>query len=368
MAVYQNNNKFYYKGKYRLNDGTLKSYNRLASGCTTLEEARIIENKFLMKMEMERYEVLTGNTITFAKLCELYFSDRRNAKKSTTIQNDQFGIKKYHSLNDICIDCIKPAMIQRVLDAMEDKGAEASYVNKIRSVAHKIFAYAVREDYLEANPVRKVAIIKRPDELEAEIKFWTYEQFAKFIDRVDKENRNNYYCFFSFQYYMGCRKGEALALNWEDINFEKGTVRINKTVAQQLKGIAYKLTPPKTKNSVRTIKMPDRLKELLAERCANLSKEKGFKTSDFIFGDKRPLGLKYIGVLFKRHSLEANIPVIRIHDLRHSHASFLINKGANIKAIAARLGDNVETVLGVYTHLFYETEDELVKIINDNCL
>lgn len=368
MAIYQNNDKFYFKGKVKQVDGSLKSYNRLAKGASSEEEAKQIENQFLMKAEMERYEVQDDSSITFKKLCELYFADRRNVKKSTTIQNDYFGLKKFVSLNEIPIVNIKPAMIQKVLDDMDKKGAESSYINKIRSVAHKIFAYALREDYITDNPVRKVAIVKRPDELLDEIHYWTYDQFKKFISCVDSENRNNYYCFFSFQYYMGCRKGEALALSWNDINFEASTVKINKTVAQQLKGITYKLTPPKTKNSVRTIKMPDKLNKLLQERYATLSKESDFNRNHFIFGDEKPLGLKYIGTLFKRYSIDAGLPTIRIHDLRHSHASFLINKGANIKAIAARLGDNVETVLGVYTHLFYETEDELVKIINDNCL
>ena len=113
--------------------------------------------------------------------------------------------------------------------------------------------------------------------------------------------------------------------------------------------------------------MPDMLIKIMRDRYARVSQEENFSRTNFVFGDEQPLGIKYIGVLFKQYAEFAGVTVIRIHDLRHSHASFLINKGANIKAIASRLGDNVETVLGVYTHLFFETEDELVKIINENC-
>lgn len=367
MSVYQRDNKFYYKGKFTLPDGRSVYYNRLAKGCTCLEDARILEKNFIMKKELERYEVRTGSTVTFGKLCEIYFDDRRNVRKSTTIQNDKFGLTKFVRLRPVCLCDIKPATIQVILDEMDKNGASASYVNKIRSLAHKIFAYAVREDLLESNPVDKVAKLVRPDELQEEIRFWTYDEFSAFIENVDQNKHNRYYCLYNFQYFMGCRKGESLALNWNDINFDNNTVKINKTIAQQLKGIPYKLTPPKTKNSIRTIKMPDKLVKIMRDRYARVSKEENFSRTNFVFGDEQPLGIKYIGVLFKQYAEFAGVPVIRIHDLRHSHASFLINKGANIKAIASRLGDNVETVLGVYTHLFFETEDELVKIINDNC-
>ena len=366
MAIYKKDEKFYYKGRYRLADGSWKNYNRLAKGCTTKEEARKLEKQFLMKMELLKYEVY-NETITFQRLCEIYYSDKRNIRKSTTMQNDYYTLRKLQSLNDYMIGDIKPVHIEKVLDEMEKKGLSTSYQNKVRALAHKLFNYAFNEDMIKINPIKKVAICKRPDDIEEDLKFWTYEQFRLFISRVDKVKKNEYYTFFNFQYFMGTRKGEALALSWRDIDFEKQTVKINKTIAQQLRGIRYKLTAPKTKNSIRTIKIPNKMMDILKERYQMMQKVYGFNDDFFIFSTYRPLGIKYIGVLFKKYALEVGLPPIRIHDLRHSHASFLINKGANIKAIASRLGDNVETVLNVYTHLFLETENELISIIDENC-
>ena len=96
--------------------------------------------------------------------------------------------------------------------------------------------------------------------------------------------------------------------------------------------------------------------DILKERYQIMQKVYGFNDDFFIFSTYRPLGIKYIGVLFKKYALEVGLPPIRIHDLRHSHASFLINKSANIKQIASRLGDNDKTVLNVYTYFFLETK------------
>ena len=109
--------------------------------------------------------------------------------------------------------------------------------------------------------------------------------------------------------------------------------------------------------------MPSQLSEMLKERYDQVRLDPLFSPNDFVFGGKRPIGLKNVGIKFRDYAIAAGVKTIRIHDLRHSHASLLINNGANIKAISSRLGDNVDTVLSVYTHLFQETEDELVRII-----
>lgn len=306
------------------------------------------------------------HNITFKELTELYINDKKTSKKSTTIQCDFYSLRKFSELEDYYINEITSAMIYDLLDAMDQKGLTIGYINKLRSIISKIFNFALEQEFLAVNPVKKVKKIKRPDELKKEMQFWTLNEFETFSS-IFSEKDNRYYVLFNLLYYTGCRKGEALALKWDDINFSRRTIKINKTIAQQLRGVSYKLTPPKTLNSNRTIKIPAKLYEILLNRYNTVKLDKTFSPSDFVLGGCNPLSLRYVGTKFKRYAILANVPIIRIHDLRHSHASLLINQGANIKAIASRLGDSVDTVLNVYTHLFHETEDELVSIIDDAC-
>lgn len=306
------------------------------------------------------------NRITFKELTEIYFNDKKFSKKSTTIQCDYYSLKKFSELEQYFISEITPNMINNILEAMDQSGLTIGYINKLRSIINKIFNFALEQEFLSINPVRKAKKIKRPDELKKEMQFWTLIQFESF-SKVISEKDSRYYVLFNILYYMGCRKGEALALKWDDINFSQRTIRINKTIAQQLRGVSYKLTPPKTLNSNRTIKIPTKLYEILLVRYNTVKLDNSFSPTNFVLGGTNPLSLRYVGTKFKRYAILANVPIIRIHDLRHSHASLLINQGANIKAIASRLGDSVDTVLNVYTHLFHETEDELVSIIDMAC-
>ena len=303
------------------------------------------------------------HSMTFADLCEYYFKKRRTVRKSTSLQNDMYSLKKFESLNDMPIFMIKPDDIKEILDEMERAGNKPSYINKIHATISKVFLFAIDEELVYVNPMKNVPKYERPDELLPEMQYWTYDEFSTFIQAVDKVQDLEHYLLFNFLYFMGCRKGEAIALKWEDINFVTGVVRIYKTITQQLRGCNFKLTPPKTKNSVRSIKMPSQLSEMLKERYDQVRLDPLFSPNDFVFGGKRPIGLKNVGIKFRDYAIAAGVKTIRIHDLRHSHASLLINNGANIKAISSRLGDNVDTVLSVYTHLFQETEDELVRII-----
>lgn len=301
--------------------------------------------------------------MTFKDLCEYYFEKRKKMKKSTSVQNDLYSLKKFEGLNDLPVFMIKSEDISAILEKMEQDGAKPSYINKIHATIAKVFIFAMDEELIYMNPMRNVHKIRRPDELLPEMQFWNYAEFSQFINGIDRVKDEEYYVLFTFLYYMGCRKGEALALKWEDVNFVNQVVRINKTITQQLRGCNYKLTPPKTKKSIRSIKMPQAVIQVLKERYDEQCRIPEFEPCWFVMGGEKPLGLKYIGSKFKDYAIKAGVKVIRIHDLRHSHASLLINNGANIKAISSRLGDNVDTVLSVYTHLFQETEDELVRII-----
>ena len=158
---------------------------------------------------------------------------------------------------------------------------------------------------------------------------------------------------FMLLYWTGMRIGELLALTYEDIDLEKRIISISKSY-QRLDGKDV-ITPPKTPKSNRKITIPPLLAEELKEYCSHLygimPNERMFRFTKSYMEHEIVRGIKETGV--KR---------IRIHDLRHSHASLLVELGFQPLAIAERLGhEKIETTLNTYSHLYPNKQAELAN-------
>lgn len=126
-----------------------------------------------------------------------------------------------------------------------------NYYKFLRAILnHAIKYHNVTELMLTLN---KMTSFNTPNKIKKEMRFYTYEEFKKFID---KEDDLKYKCFFQTLYYCGLRKGEANALIWKDVDFERKTLSINKNANQKIKGKRYVILTPKTKGSIRVLPMP----------------------------------------------------------------------------------------------------------------
>lgn len=211
-----------------------------------------------------------------------------------------------------------------------------NYLSKIRGHFGAFFEwYSSRFD--RPNPFSKV---KRPKKRSAkeEMKFWTREEFEKFIAVVDHPL---YRTFFTVLFYTGRRKGEAMALTPGDI--KKDAIVFNKTYTNKVKGASYKITSAKTDKTGRTPICPT-LRAALAE----YTPEEG----PFFFGGDRPIPPETLRQRFQRYCRAAEMEPIRIHDLRHSFVSMLIHEGASVMMVADLIGDTVEQVIKTYGHLY----------------
>ena len=164
--------------------------------------------------------------------------------------------------------------------------------------------------------------------------------------------------FYAFEmlYWCGLREGELLALTPADLDFEKCTVRINKSY--QRIGKRDVITDPKTPKSNRTIKMPQFLAEEMQEYLNQLY---GIGKNDRIF----EITKSYLHHEMDRGSQEAGVKRIRIHDLRHSHISLLIDMGYSAVAIADRVGHESIDITYNYAHLFPSTQDDMADKLNN---
>ena len=138
--------------------------------------------------------------------------------------------------------------------------------------------------------------------------FWTIEEYEQFIAVFDKEDK--YYLLFEILFWTGMREGELLALTKGDIDFANNKIRINKTY-YRANGEDV-ITTPKTEQSIRTIDIPNFLKNEIKEYC---DRKYAFPDDERLF----PIGAEAVQHKMKRMIEKAGVPKIRVHDIRHSH-------------------------------------------------
>lgn len=304
------------------------------------------------------HEKSITKTVEFMPLYEEYKRYlKANVKDSSylafTQRMDAFVVPVFKSKK---VTDITAADIRKWQDDLTNQGYSYKYKTAIRGAFNHFFAYLGM--YNIPNPIAKVKGYKKSLEGKNEVRFWTEEEFKQFISTV-KDIR--YKTFFAFLYLTGCRKGEALALQWKD--FIGDSVKIDKTLNQKTTDKKWKLTPPKTPNSYRSIILPHTLLALIDEYKNTVP----HRDDDFVFGGEKNLSYTTVAHAFERYIRLSGVKPIRIHDLRHSHASLLINKGHNelstIYIIAARLGDTVEMIFKTYGHLFPSNQKDLLSKI-----
>jgi len=259
---------------------------------------------------------------------------------------------------------------------MEQKGLAYRTKKQAFSDFRVMLNYAVKMEYLTNNPLVKVGNFKNTTGAKTEMSIYTAKDFKKFIGAARKQAEQqqankqelsewDFYVFFAIAFYTGLRKGEIHALKWSDI---KGVyLSVSRSINQRLKG-GDRETPPKTKSSVRTLRIPLPLIKILNEHKERQRQLTRF-TDDFrICGGLIPLRDCIIQKRNEKFSKIAGLKTIRIYDFRHSHVSLLANEGINIQEIARRLGHSrVEETWNTYSHLYPREEEKAVDILNKIC-
>lgn len=220
------------------------------------------------------------------------------------------------------------------------------YLKTIHNQLSAIFNHAVRYYNLKENPCQKAGSMGKKKN--REMLFWTKEEYLKFADAM-MDKPMSYYAF-EMLYWTGIREGELLALTPADFDFEKRTVTINKSF-QHLNGRDI-ITSPKTEKSNRTIQLP---KFLCDEMQDYLKMLYDVGLEDRMF----PVTKSYLHREMDRGAKEAAVKRIRIHDIRHSHVSLLIDMGFSATAIADRVGHESIDITYNYAHLFPSKQAEM---------
>ena len=315
-------------------------------GFATKKEALGFERDFLEKQS-------ANPDMTFQNLYEIYMEDMAARLKQSTLLTKK-AVLQTHILpffGNKPINEIKASDVRRWQAKLmsSPNNYSQTYLKKINTELNCIINYAKRFYDLNTNLCGKAGTIGKAKA--EEMDYWTYDEYIAFREGV-KDKPLSYICF-EVLYWTGMREGELLALSPTDIDFDNKLISINRTY-QRIGGKDV-FTSPKTRKSKRKIPIPDFL-------CQELSDY--IQSRYMLDADERlfPVTKSYLSHEMIRGCKNTGVKKIRIHDIRHSHASLLINQGCDALVLADRLGhEKVSTTLNTYSHLFPHKQQELVN-------
>ena len=347
MAVYKEEKTNTWRAVYRYTDWNGERKQTQKRGFKTKREAQAWEREQLNKTSADL-------DMTFKSFVDLYTADMKTRLKENTWATKDHIIRTkllpYFSRLKMCNITAQQIITwqNEMLNHKDENGKPYSpvYLKTVHNQLSAIFNHAVRYYNLRENPCKKAGSMGKKKN--REMMFWTKEQYLKFAE-VMMDKPLSFYAF-EMLYWCGIREGELLALTPTDFDFEAGTVSISKSY-QRLKGKDV-ITTPKTKKSNRVIKMP---KFLCGEMEDYLKMFYSAGADERIF----PVSKHYLHHEMDRGAKAAGVKRIRIHDLRHSHISLLIDMGFTALAIADRVGHESIDITYRYAHLFPTRQTEM---------
>jgi len=348
MAAFKDKNGTWFTS-FRYTDWRSERVQKLKRGFSTKREALAWEREFLQQKTSDL-------TMLFEAFVKIYMDDmetriRRNTwqTKANIIEKKllpYFGKKR---MSDIAAkDIIQWQNEMMKMKGKDGKPFSATYLKTLHNQVSAVFNHAVRFYDLKSNPAAKAGSIGKKEA--KDVLFWTKDEYLKFADSM-MDKPVSFYAF-EMLYWCGIRMGELLALTKADFDLTKSTVTISKSY-QRIEREDI-ISEPKTPKSNRIISMPDFLCQQIQEYINSLY---GCKPTDRIF----PITKSYLHHEMDRGSKEQGIKRIRVHDIRHSHVSLLIDMGFSAVAIADRVGHESIDITFRYAHMFPNKQTEMAQ-------
>ena len=312
---------------------------------------------FALKREAKAWEAeqigqkqSTASNMTFLEVAAEWERAQQSSEGSKRQHSEHFSIR-FSRLSDKQIKDISKADLMRWRsDLAEDERFSTTTKNVTISYVKSVFKYA-NDVYGLPDPSSVLKRLKKTNEEEmaGEMETWTPEEFSQFVSAVPLRV---YQIYFDLLYWTGMRRGEAIALQISDVSSD-GWINIHASQRDATQG----LKPTKTKQCRKI-----RADSVLLGELEELKKD---NSGPYLFGGDHALSPTTIARVFNAAIKESGVKPIRLHDLRHSHATWLINNGVNIVAVSKRLGHTtIEQTLKTYTHLLNDTDEKMMEVIS----
>ena len=348
MAAYKDEERGTWYVSFYYEDWTGAKKRKVKRGFRTKKEALNFEAEYkrTAKADMD---------MTMGEFVEVYFRDKSQSLKDRSIKNkrDTMNAQLLPYFKDRPMNSITPAEIIQWQNAIQEKGYSKTYERMIQNQLNALFNHAQKIYNLKENPCKKVKKMGKSDANKLE--FWTKAEYDRFIAGIEPGSED--YLIFEILFWTGIREGELLALSLLDFDMSGNLLHINKTYNRIRKRDV--IDTPKTENSVRTIDIPNFLKEEVQEYA---KKHYGFPEDQRLF----PIVARTLQKRLKKYEALTSVKPIRVHDIRHSHVAYLIYQGVEPLIIKERLGHKyIQMTLNTYGHLYPSQQKKVAEMLDN---
>ena len=327
------------------------------------------------KISVKHQPVLTpvsaSNAPLFADFCVIYLTAKKENISSTTYLLYETAIQRIliPKLGHLHLDEIKPFHVQELINFLAtpsgrvDKKGEKlapATIRRYLTILQSIMTMAWKQEYIQSNPAdtRRLEISKI---VTPEVEAFSNEEIAQILKMAQLEPIH-IHAVIATAIYTGARRGEIAGLKWDDVDFEKRTMYIRRSVVK-LVGQEPEIKLPKTISSIRQMAIPqalcdvlqelkkeqDRKKALLGEKWH----EEGFLFTDWCGHVMHPhTPTKQFDKFLKKYGFRH----LKFHGLRHSSATYLLSNGCDIKTVSKRLGHTSIDTTNIYVHALAKTD------------
>ncbi len=261
--------------------------------------------------------------------------------KPATVSNYRWTLERYvyPEVGSVRLTALTPQHVRQVMTAVTRRGASARTAQLTRAVLRSMLADAEREQVVHRNVA---TLVRGPRVERVEVVPWSAQEAAKFLASM-REHR--LYALVAVGISLGLRKGELLALRWDNVDLEGGTLRVVETVQRLGKGVGLVVGTPKTARSRRTVPLPEVCRRALLEHRELQDKEREaagttWTEHGLVFTTRTGTVLepRNVNRLLDERIAAAGVRRIRFHDMRHTCASLLLSQGVQPRVVMEVLG------------------------------
>lgn len=376
MATFQyktkNGIKYGCRGYLGIDEVTGKQININKRGFNTRKDADVYFMREKLKFaDGERKKKATS--YTYQEVYEQWLEVYQNTVKESTFAK----VKQYFDLHilpkfgELIISKINANYIQKVVNEWHQQFKQ---YKRVYNHFKRVMRYAMIQGYIKETPCKLVVVPTKKLNygIHKQTKdFYTKKELQEFLKIVKNHESYNWYAMFRLFAFTGIRRGELLALTWEDVDIADATLSINKVVAE---GSDRRLViqTPKTKASKRVITLDENTVQTLKQWKyiqAEILLGFGFNAIDpkqLVFSNSK--NNSYLNLGAPRNALvritdKHDIEMINIHGFRHTHCSLLFEANVPMKDVKERLGhSDIQTTMNIYTHVTEDSRDKSAEL------
>lgn len=319
-----------------------------------------------------------GQSLTAAKFqtfAEAWLKDYAEitVKRTTIGVYRELTKRIYPVIGHIRVDKLNPLDIQKLVQVLTNDGISPRTVKTYMRVVSAIMNYAIRKRLITYNPCTVVDLPKEAGKQYVSNEIYSVDEVKHLLELLKQEDDEKYpfYVYFVLAVYMGARKGELMGLEWRDIDFDNDVISINRAYYYDWLNKGYYTDTPKTKTSIRSLKLPAHVMETLRSLQDWQAKRKEVCDGSWVESDRlftywngEPMATTAPRDYFKRFCKRKGIRYIKPHAFRHFNASVLINSGVDVVTVQTALGHSTPiTTLEIYSHAFKNAKTRAMEAI-----